>query len=384
MLNKHYFDLHVQLKPDLAILAGEVTIYIQDNGRIEFIEFTYTNEYLSIDGIEPLTPIGPTLIDTPQKFISDGRSLPGFIDDLLPDDWGKRVIASHFDVKIADKLLVLSQCYKGCGIGAYRLTPRGLKPNWSHGIELDELSIDRYSEDLLSLNIDLSIIESSFLVGGAQPKGLVHYGGKSYLLKLNPLSNPPYNSEALEHGALETIKAAGLRAPNSTIYTSSQNKQVHRGIFIERFDIKPNGCFKPVVTMNSLLKSTYNQEDPTNGSYEDLARCIRDYSCKPDEDLKQLFFQLLLNEAIGNTDDHLRNFSMIKEDSGWRLSPAYDVVPQKGIQAEHAISFNKSFILPKLELARYTANRLGLTLGDEVDSIQQTIQCNDTHINSYQ
>jgi serine/threonine protein kinase HipA of HipAB toxin-antitoxin module len=75
---------------------------------------------------------------------------------------------------------------------------------------------------------------------------------------------------------------------------------------------------------------------------------------------------------------------MIKEDSGWRLSPAYDVVPQKGIQAEHAISFNKSFILPKLELARYTANRLGLALGDEVDSIQQTIQCNDTHINSCQ
>ena len=136
--------------------------------------------------------------------------------------------------------------------------------------------------------------------------------------------------------------------------------------------------------MNSLLKSTYNQEDPTNGSYEDIARCIRDYSCQPDEDLKQLFFQLLLNEAIGNTDDHLRNFSMIKEDSGWRLSPAYDVVPQKGIQAEHAISFNKSFILPKLELARYTANRLGLALGDEVDSIQQTIQCNDTHINSCQ
>ena len=136
-----------------------------------------------------------------------------------------------------------------------------------------------------------------------------------------------------------------------------------------------------MVSMNSLLKSTYNQEDPANGSYEDIARCIRDYSCQPDEDLKQLYLQLLLNEAIGNTDDHLRNFAMIKEDSGWRLSPAYDVVPQEYMQAEHAISFNKSFILPRLELASDTAKRLGLTLKDEVDSIRQTILLHKTDIN---
>lgn len=378
MLNKHHFDLHVQLKPDLVILAGEVSLYIQGNGRIEF---TYTNEYLSVGGIEPLTPAGPPLFDIPQRYTSDGRSLPGFIDDLLPDDWGKRVIASQFDVKIADKLLVLNQCHKGCGIGAYRFTPRGLKPNWSHGIVLNESSIDRYSENLKNLNIDTDIIQSSSLVGGAQPKGLIQFNGKPYLLKLNATISPSYNSAVLEHAALETIRSIGLRAPSSQVISFKHDTHSLQGILIERFDIKPNGCFKPMVSMNSLLKSTYNQEDPANGSYEDIARCIRDYSCQPDEDLKQLYLQLLLNEAIGNTDDHLRNFAMIKEDSGWRLSPAYDVVPQEYMQAEHAISFNKSFILPRLELASDTAKRLGLTLKDEVDSIRQTILLHKTDIN---
>ncbi|NVK43205.1 MAG: type II toxin-antitoxin system HipA family toxin [Oceanospirillaceae bacterium] len=384
MLNKHYFDLHVQLKPDLVILAGEVSLYIKDNGRIEFIDFAYTDEYLSVDRIEPLTPAGPPLLNTTQRYMSDGRSLPGFIDDLLPDDWGKRVIASQFNSKVADKLLVLNQCHKGCGIGAYRLSPKGLKPNWSHGTKLDNSSIDRYSENLIDLNIDHDIIESSSLVGGAQPKGLIQINGKPYLLKLNAAVSSSYNSAILEHAALETIRSSGLRAPNSQVISFKHETYSLQGILIERFDIKPNGCFKPMVSINSLLKSTYTQEDPANGSYEDIARCIRDYSCHPVEDLKQLFFQLLLNEAIGNTDDHLRNFAMIKEDSGWQLSPAYDVVPQEHLQAEHAISFNKSFILPRLELASDTAKKLGLTLGEEVNSIQQTIQRIDTHINSCQ
>ncbi|WP_419584888.1 HipA domain-containing protein [Thiolapillus sp.] len=36
---------------------------------------------------------------------------------------------------------------------------------------------------------------------------------------------------------------------------------------------------------------------------------------------------MLYNALIGNRDDHLRNFTLLHDDTGWRLSPGYDITP---------------------------------------------------------
>ena len=36
---------------------------------------------------------------------------------------------------------------------------------------------------------------------------------------------------------------------------------------------------------------------------------------------------MLFNIRIGNRDDHLRNHGFIRTPSGWRLAPAYDMLP---------------------------------------------------------
>ena len=40
---------------------------------------------------------------------------------------------------------------------------------------------------------------------------------------------------------------------------------------------------------------------------------------------------MLFNRAINNTDDHERNFSLISEGYGYKLSPAYDLVPSLAV-----------------------------------------------------
>lgn len=37
----------------------------------------------------------------------------------------------------------------------------------------------------------------------------------------------------------------------------------------------------------------------------------------------------------GNTDDHLKNFCMLHDEQGWRLSPAFDLVPNIGLNQGH-------------------------------------------------
>lgn len=44
-------------------------------------------------------------------------------------------------------------------------------------------------------------------------------------------------------------------------------------------------------------------------------------------DLVELWKRIVFNMAVSNTDDHLRNHGFILTQTGWRLSPLYDVNP---------------------------------------------------------
>ena len=68
------------------------------------------------------------------------------------------------------------------------------------------------------------------------------------------------------------------------------------------------------------------------GSYEQIAKYIGKYSSVPGRDIAVYFDELLFCYLIGNSDMHLKNFSLIREHDGeWHLSKAYDLVPVKTV-----------------------------------------------------
>jgi serine/threonine-protein kinase HipA len=50
------------------------------------------------------------------------------------------------------------------------------------------------------------------------------------------------------------------------------------------------------------------------------------------QDLKELYARMILNVAVHNTDDHLKNVGFLKDEGAqtYRLSPLFDVVTQEG------------------------------------------------------
>lgn len=52
------------------------------------------------------------------------------------------------------------------------------------------------------------------------------------------------------------------------------------------------------------------------------------------------------NAAIGNTDDHLKNFAMIRDERGYRWSPAFDLVPDIGRNGDHVMAMGHQFGTP--------------------------------------
>jgi serine/threonine-protein kinase HipA len=78
-------------------------------------------------------------------------------------------------------------------------------------------------------------------------------------------------------------------------------------------------------------------EDKYRGSYERCARLIRIYSTSPGLDLSELFLRVAFSYAIGNSDMHLKNFSLIETSPGsqeYELSEAYDMLPTNIILPE--------------------------------------------------
>lgn len=71
-------------------------------------------------------------------------------------------------------------------------------------------------------------------------------------------------------------------------------------------------------------------EDKYKGSYEKCGKIIKQYSINPGLDITELFLRIVFSFVTGNSDMHLKNFSLIEDKIGsglYKLSPAYDMLP---------------------------------------------------------
>lgn len=71
-------------------------------------------------------------------------------------------------------------------------------------------------------------------------------------------------------------------------------------------------------------------QDKYRGSYERCAKVIERYSSRKQLDLTELFLRVVFSFVVGNSDMHLKNFSLIEtatQSGTYVLAPAYDLLP---------------------------------------------------------
>lgn len=68
-------------------------------------------------------------------------------------------------------------------------------------------------------------------------------------------------------------------------------------------------------------------EDKYKGSYEQCGKIIKSYSAIFGLDEVDFFNRIVFCFVTGNSDMHLKNFSLIKQNGKWSLSPTYDLLP---------------------------------------------------------
>lgn len=96
-----------------------------------------------------------------------------------------------------------------------------------------------------------------------------------------------------------------------------------------RFDILPDGSKLPMEDFASVVgrnEQTDGVQFKYSGCYENIAKAIRKNVAAWMVDMERFFELVLFNYIYGNGDDHMKNFSLIRQGEDFRLAPAYDLL----------------------------------------------------------
>lgn len=157
-----------------------------------------------------------------------------------------------------------------------------------------------------------------------------------------------------EHLVMQMAETAGISVvPHALIRLKNSYAYITRRI--DRIiDVGKNSV--QMLAMEDFCQLSLKlTQDKYRGSYERCAKVIERYSSRSGLDLSELFLRLVFCFLIGNSDMHLKNFSMIEtmaESGTYVLSPAYDLLPVNVIMPEDKEEFALTMNGKKTNLRR--------------------------------
>lgn len=340
---KHIYVYADWLGIDGPLLTGVLSADVVRGEEV--FSFSYDESWIKKGLAQELDP--DLQFYSGDQHLEVGKSNFGVFTDSCPDRWG-RMLMQRREAMLARKESrtprklyesdYLLGVFDGSRMGAlrFKLDPDGdfinnkvefATPPWARLRELEQASLkieedgDEASEETIKwLNLLFSPGSS---LGGARPKAsVVDEKGNLWIAKF-PSKHDDTNIGGWEMVAYQIALDAGV---NMSLSKAQKFNNDNYTFLTKRFDREQNTRVHFASAMTCLGK--VDGSDHVRGvSYLDLAEFIIRCGSNVDEDLEELWRRIVLSICISNVDDHLRNHGFILEETGWRLSPAYDINP---------------------------------------------------------
>lgn len=316
----------------------------------------------------------------PQSLPLDRREFQGshlgpplqVFDDALPDDWGRRlIVAEHRLPRSRQRPFEFLRIVAGNGLGALSFAAGDSPPpRTPSAVDLDDLAAAAEDFDAGRPLDDprlARLYAAGSTPGGARPKARVHHDGGEWLAKFPSVARDQgHDVVGLEALGLRLAALAGLEVPESRLIELAGR----RLLLVRRFDIDPAGGRRHMLSLKSLCAE---RGDRFVQSYDELMAAVRRHA----DDLTALtalFRHMAFNAALGNTDDHTKNFAFLRDAGGWRLSPAFDLLPDVGRNSEHTLAMGCSHATPSgADLLAIHARWFGCKPGQARDSVERVV-----------
>jgi len=376
MASRLILDVHARLPGGQSMLAAQVAFGppARNSGAYE-AAFRYDPAWLSSPRGFDLDPVHlPRSLGTGEVSGQGLRPAMGCLDDALPDAWGRSLLREALrdsDVALEGALMRLV----GAGaLGALAFSEPGAAPRVPEALGVRDLGelLDAAGRFERNEELDSALMRRLLAAGGspggARPKALVSDAAGMWIAKFpSPSKDAGRDNVGMERVCLEIGRLAGLDVPENRIERVGRR----RVLLVRRFDI-PERAQDAVrgarhryhgVSMATLTGETATRPVYT---YQAMADALRRVSAEPAKDLAALFRHALVNAAIGNTDDHLRNFRMRHTEHGWRLAPAFDLLPDVLRKREHTLDFHYARTCPDGAAVKKMAGAWGVPGAERV------------------
>jgi len=339
MTSKRAAYVYIQLPGSLETVTAAVLRVQQLPDGTQVGRFRYGERYLARPDAVALDPFRLPLAKQIFTF-TQHQGVPGAVRDAAPDAWGRRVIEHSLqrhpaDLHEIDYLLHGPQ--DGAGYLSFGLnaTPPGPARTYNqthqqHALIAAAQAIDAGEPVAAHLFAQLNPGTS---LGGARPKATIEDQDCLWLGKF-PARNDRCNLQRIEFATLTLARRCGLHVAQARLQTVGSRDV----LMVQRFDRerRDSGYLRfGLVSGLTVLDCDDSYQERARWSYPLLADNLRRWSAQPAADCAELFRRMVFNAAVTNNDDHPRNHALLHRPKGWRLSPAYDLVPTPMVSLEH-------------------------------------------------
>ena len=303
--------------------------------------FQYDNEWIKKGiSIDPELPLFSGL-----HYATSNENF-GIFKDSSPDRWGQ-LLMKRRDIllsKIAkteprtlsgiDFLLGVHDSHRMGGLrfketedGDFLSNDQSLAaPPWTSLSELEHAA-QQYQKsadqlDDISLKWINHLIAPGSSLGGARPKAdVLDTNGKIWIAKFPGIQDDSDTGlwEMIIH---ELAIKSKIAVPNAFV---RKHASMYHTYLSQRFDRTEDNKRIHYASAMTMLKRTDGDDAVSGVSYLDLVGFIKSECTDVTTNLEELFRRVLFSVCVSNTDDHLRNHGFIYTESGWSLSPAFDI-----------------------------------------------------------
>ena len=307
--------------------------------------FTYTDEYISNPDSRPIS-ISLTL----EEKSFDSQRTKNFFDGLLPEGFTRTCVAQWMHKEESDYISILHGLGREC-LGAIRIMGTQDEEIRSDYRRMTPDEVKKLAQEGATESAEL-VTKSHLSLTGASGKVGLYYDVKNDEWYL-PLGNAPSthivkqshvrlkNIVANEQLCLLMAKELGIEIPESFIVKTDGRNNEDVLFATGRYDRKFTG--HPGKLNGLSVPYRLHQEDfsqalgiPSSQKYEQnggdylkrMFAILQNYSASPMEDQLKLWKICIFNYLIGNTDNHIKNQSLLYSEDlkRIRLAPAYDIV----------------------------------------------------------
>ena len=315
-----------------------------DGGDYRTAQFSYMDEYLDEANAVPVSISLPLQ----RERFSAGQTRQ-FFEGLLPEGFTRRSVAQWLHLDENDYLSILYQLGREC-LGAVRVLKEGETQAASYEM-ITKQQVKALAAEGAQKSAEI-VSKSHLSLTGASGKVGLYYDTAGNQWYLPQGTAPSTHIVKQSHVRLEgivtneqlsmmTAAKCGIEVPESFIIDLGSGEDNEVLYATRRYDRTFEGAADTISGLLAPLRlhqedfsqalgisSAYKYEKEHTGYMRRMFELLRQFSSNPIVDQGKLWDIIVFCYLLGNTDAHVKNFSLLygRDLRSIRLAPAYDLV----------------------------------------------------------